>query len=72
MRVINWWGLPCLLAMSKEICVSFLKVFACFLPDDYITRNFRESKGWLPEGENTLCFKSNAAPADAAAAAAAA
>ena len=21
--------------------------------------SFRESKGWLPEGENTLCFKSN-------------
>ena len=33
----------------------------------------RESKGWLPEGENTLCFKSNnAEAADAAAAAAAA
>ena len=26
----------------------------------------RESEGWLPEGENTLCFKSNAAAAAAA------
>ena len=63
MRVINWWGQPCLLAMSKNICVSFLDVFACFC---LLKLSFRESKGWLPEGENTLCFKSNNAPAAAA------
>ena len=73
-----WWGLsiggacPADLWWVRKFVFHFWKFFACFLPDDYITRNFRESKGWLPEGENTLCFKSNAAPADADADAAAA